>query len=565
MTLSELIEGLPVWVTNTPDPAAVRICDITEDSRTALPGSLFVARVGLKADGRAFVADAAAAGAVAILTDDETLAAPAGRSLAVVRCDDARLAAALMAERFFGNASRGLGLVGVTGTNGKSTITFLVWKMMNGVGRRAGLVGTVIVDDGREVAAASMTTPPAIELSRILASIVEAGGEAAALEVSSHSLDQHRAGALRFRAAVFTNLTGDHLDYHKTMEAYADAKARLFGLVEDGGWAIVNGQDAAAERMVRGFGGRVMWCEIGVGGPERGPKGLDVALVDRCLAVVGEQTIEGTELTLTGPWGTVQARTPLIGAYNAMNVLQAVASCHALGLDVGEIERGLAKIEAPPGRLERVSTAGDDLSVFVDYAHSDDSLRSVLFAVGAVMEGRAHAGGRVRTVAGSVAGRGVEPKLWAVFGCGGDKDRTKRPRMGHAAAELADRVVVTSDNPRTERPSAIIDEVLSGIPESDRARVVIQADRARAIRHAIAEAEPGDVVVIAGKGHETEQILPDGAGGTLKVQFDDREVARAALAERCAARPKAEGAGPEQGVQMAGGGNRLTIKKTARA
>lgn len=524
VTLSELIEGLAVRLAGGPAPTTVRICDVTEDSRTAMPGSLFVARSGLRSDGRAFVAEAVRAGAVAVLTDDPNLAVPSGNTVALVRCEDARLASALIAERFFGSASRSLGLIGVTGTNGKSTTTFLIWKMMNAVGQRTGLVGTVIVDDGREVAAASMTTPPSIELSRILTSVREAGGVAAALEVSSHSLDQHRVAALRFRAAVFTNLTGDHLDYHKTMEAYADAKARLFTLVDEGGWAIVNGSDPVSARMVRDFRGRMLRCFVGSadGGAES----------DLCRAEVVEETLRGMVLTLTGPWGVIEARIPLIGGYNAMNVLQAVASCHVLGLTKAEIERGLAKVEAPPGRLERVSELSDDIQVFVDYAHSDDSLRNVLRAVGAVMDGRAHAGDRVRAVAGAAANKEIAASLWAVFGCGGDKDRTKRPRMGRAAVEMADRVVVTSDNPRTERPSAIIDEVLTGIPAEARDRVEIQADRARAIRHAVADAKGGDVVVIAGKGHETEQILSDNAGATISVHFDDREVARAALAER---------------------------------
>jgi len=544
VTLSELIDGLPVRVTH--GSADVRICDITEDSRTALPGSLFVARAGLKSDGREFIKDAASAGAVAILTDDNAAEAPPG--VTVVRCPDARLASALMAERFFGNASKNLNLVGVTGTNGKSTVTFLIWKIMNAVGCRTGLVGTVLVDDGREVAPAAMTTPPAIELSRTLASVAEAGGRAAALEVSSHSLDQHRAAALRFRAAVFTNLSGDHLDYHKTMDAYSAAKARLFALVEPDGWAIVNAHDPASESMIRGFSGRVLRCSVNdesvptmtAGMPADRPRSSP-GPEGRCSATITDQRTDGLTVLLDGPWGQFSARVHLVGSYNAMNLLQAVASCHALGLSTADIERGLTKVHAPPGRLERVSTPADDVDCFVDYAHSDDSLRNVLTAVAGVMEGRSHAGGRVRTIAGTASDRSADSKLWVVFGCGGDKDRTKRPRMGQTASEIADEIIVTSDNPRTERPSAIIDEVLSGIPASARTRVTVQADRARAIRHAVSEAAPRDVIVIAGKGHETEQIVPDGAGGVFKVHFDDREVARAALAERRTAATRESG------------------------
>jgi len=547
VTLLELIEGLPVRAVGGPDPAGVRVCDVTEDSRTAMPGSLFVARAGHKADGRSFVKEAERAGAVAVLTDDPTLTVAGGRGMALVRCADARLASALIAERFFGDASRKLDLVGVTGTNGKTTngkttTTYLIWKMMNAAGIRTGLVGTVIVDDGREVARAAMTTPPAIELSRTLATAREAGVEAAALEVSSHSLDQHRAAALKFRVAVFTNLTRDHLDYHQTMEAYAEAKARLFGLLREDGTAIVNGSDPASERMVRDCALPVVRCFVGKGarGDERTAR-----------AEVLDQTLRGMRLRLTGPWGELEAEVGLVGAYNAMNVLQAVASCHVLGLSRAEIGRGLSRVEAPPGRLERVTAPGEDIQVFVDFAHSDDALANVLRAVGSVMEGRGHAGTRVRGSAGGTENAAEGKRLWAVFGCGGDKDRGKRPKMGRAAAEHADRVVVTSDNPRTERPSAIIDEVLSGIAAEDRRRVEVQADRGQAIRHAILAAMPGDVVVIAGKGHETEQILPDGSGGTVSIRFDDREVARATLEERRGAAAEIIERGTDVGTERA--------------
>jgi UDP-N-acetylmuramoyl-L-alanyl-D-glutamate--2,6-diaminopimelate ligase len=245
-------------------------------------------------------------------------------------------------------------------------------------------------------------------------------------------------------------------------------------------------------------------------------------------------------LKLTGPWGTVQELVPLIGRYNAMNILQATAACYVVGLPLRDLARGLPRLSAPPGRLERVTEPGDPISVFVDYAHSDDSLKNVLAAVGAVMPGRRHASGRVHAAAGAPMEKEASGKLWVVFGCGGDRDKTKRPRMGLAAATLADRVIITNDNPRTERPGEIVDQVMAGIPADQKDRVIVQIDRAKAIRAAIESAAPGDVIVIAGKGHETEQILPDGNGGTIRTHFDDREIAKAVLAERRPKKPARE-------------------------
>ncbi len=515
MKLGDLISGLAVGTVSSRD-AAVRVCDVTEDSRTVVPGSLFIARAGHKADGKRFVRDALLAGAVAVLTDDDGLRCPEGFEAPVIHTTDIARVSAVAAERFYAEPSSRLSLVGVTGTNGKTTTTYVVWQMLNAAGKRCGLIGTVVIDDGREVAPATMTTPPSVELSRSLATMLEGGCCAASLEVSSHALDQSRAAALRFRVGVFTNLTGDHLDYHGTMEAYASAKARLFEGLGPEGTAVVNADDPAHERMIRACRARVVRCSATDTGAD-------------ARVAIEASDMEGMGLLLGGPWGTIRRRVGLIGRYNAMNVLQAVASCHALGLTREQIEESLAHVHAPPGRLERVSVASDAVRVFVDYAHSDDSLRSVLRAVGDSMPGR-H-GASVRSRAGSAGVREAGGSLWVVFGCGGDRDRTKRPRMGLAAVELADRVIVTSDNPRTERPGAIIDEVLAGIPGPMRAKVDVHADRARAIRLAIEGARPGDVVVIAGKGHETEQVLPDGAGGTIRTHFDDREVARSVLAE----------------------------------
>lgn len=539
MDLSELVAGLDITGLSTADAVRpCRICDITEDSRTVVPGSLFIARKGLKADGSKYVNDAIRAGAVAILTDDPASLSE-HRPVPCLFANDILLCSAMIAERFYGNASRELKIAGVTGTNGKSTITYLVWQLLNHSKLRCGLIGTVIVDDGAEVAAANMTTPPAIELSRTFATMLDAGCSAAAMEISSHALDQRRADALNVSVGVFTNLTGDHLDYHKTMENYAAAKARLFLFLPAAprGVAIVNSDDPWHSRMLEGCHARIWRCALNAGPTEADPAGKD-----ECRATVVQEHMGGMALAMEGPWGVIECNITLIGRYNAMNVLQASAAAFALGLTREQLCAALPTLTSPPGRLERVSTPKDNITVFVDYAHSDDSLRNVLACVGNVIPGRHHGGALLRGTSGTLrssplplrTGQPATGRLWVVFGCGGDKDRTKRPRMGKAAIELADQIVVTSDNPRTERPSDIVDEVLAGIPKEERHRMTVQIDRGMAIRFAIENAQPGDVVVVAGKGHETEQILlrPDGSGQTMTIHFDDREVARAALDAR---------------------------------
>jgi UDP-N-acetylmuramoyl-L-alanyl-D-glutamate--2,6-diaminopimelate ligase len=537
MDLSELVAGLDVtFAANRGGPC--RVCDITEDSRTAVPGSLFIARTGLKADGKRYIEDAAAAGAVAILTDDPHLAPPEGFRLPILFAADVPLISALIAERFYGHPTRSLKLSGVTGTNGKSTITYLIHQVMNHAGVRCGLIGTVLIDDGTEVARASMTTPPALELSRTFAVMKESGCAAASIEVSSHALDQRRADALAFDVAVFTNLTGDHLDYHKTMENYAAAKARLFELLPASGTAIVNADDPWTSRMIRDCKARVWKCALNAAPNEADPAGPD-----ECRATVIEESMHGMLLAMEGPWGVIEAQVPLIGRYNAMNVLQAAAACFAKGLTREQLCAALPELQAPPGRLQKVSRdEADDITVFVDFAHSDDSLRNCLASVAKVIPGRQHGGSLLRNAAGthrasplpSRSGGPATGRLWVVFGCGGNKDATKRPRMGAAAIAHADIVVVTSDNPRLERPSDIIDQILAGIPQDQRDRVAVQADRGRAIRHAIERAAAGDVVVLAGKGHENEQIVAGPDSQLVRVHFDDAMAAHAALQSRSA-------------------------------
>ncbi len=533
MKLSDLIAGTGASVIRG-DPAAVRICDVTEDSRTVMPGSLFIARRGANADGRAHVGEACEQGAAAIVSDDAQVCQGGvcergahhrqiDQGVALVVTPDVPRVAAVMAERFYGNPSSRLKMVGVTGTNGKTTIVHLIHQALNACGTRTGMIGTVLIDDGREIASASMTTPPAVEVSRTLATMVEFGCAACAMETSSHALDQGRVAAMRYAVGVFTNLTGDHLDYHKTMEAYADAKARLFESLPADGCAIVNAEDPAHTRMIRDCRAPVLRCVIRPLTDQERASGW-------CAVLVRERSITGTLMDLVGPWGEVSIRPALIGDHNAMNVLQAFAACCAIapsfgstiGLTPERIAAAMGSATAPRGRLERVGPGQTQShtngpSVLIDYAHTDDGLRKALQAVRSVMGADAHESTRGR--------------LWVVFGAGGDKDKAKRPRMGRAAWELADQIVVTSDNPRRESPSEIIDQILAGMDRSGRDdRVAIHAERRDAIFHAISHASPADVVLIAGKGHETEQVLSDGKGGTRKIRFDDAEVATEALA-----------------------------------
>lgn len=497
MDLSSLTNGLDVR--SLGERGAVRICDITDDSRTVVPGSLFVARAGAEHDGRRYIQDAIAAGAVAILTDQAPESA--GRA-AIVLADDVATVSARMAERFFGEPSHRLALIGVTGTNGKTTTAHLVHEMLNASGIRCGLIGTIEIDDGVETAPATLTTPAAIETSRTLGLMVESGCRACVMEVSSHALTQGRVAGLHFDVGVFTNLTGDHLDYHATMEDYARAKSMLFSMLDERATAIYNGADEWAQQVLGACPAARIDCR------------LDDAHAQARALMTGE-SIEGTLVTLEGPWGRFEARTSLIGRHNAMNLLQALCAATSAGLDAhalgpSRLAALVARLHAPPGRLEPVDA--DDLSIFVDYAHTDDALKNVLTSLRPLVP------------------QGAD--LWVVFGCGGDRDRTKRARMGEVASNLADRLVITSDNPRTEPARAIISEIIEGVEPAARSAMIVEQDREAAITRAICEARPRDVILIAGKGHEDYQILADGRGGTFTRPFDDRLVAADGVKQR---------------------------------
>lgn len=473
-------------VSRLPD---VRVTLVTEDSRTVHPGAVFVARPGTRTDGARFMADAARRGAVAVVAARDARH-PDDLPIPLVAVDDPAAAASILAHLLYRQPSRHMSVVGVTGTNGKTTVTYLLRHLVRSAGKGCGLIGTVQTDDGLRQRAADMTTPAAGEVANLMARMVENGCPACAMEVSSHALDQGRVAGVRFAAGVFTNLTLDHLDYHGTMDAYAAAKARLFESLDESATAVVNADADAnwAARMTRQCKARVITFGLNDWADYRGQN----------LSMSADRSA----FTLVGPDGQADVRMRLLGRHNVENALAAAAAAaEVFGLSVHQVAAGLRDAMGAPGRLQRVDAATVPFTVLVDYAHTDDALRNVLTALRPLCRN----GGRLRVL----------------FGCGGDRDRSKRPKMAAVACELADDVYVTSDNPRTESPQAIVDEILAGVPASAAGRVLVEADRRRAIGQVMADAHPGDIVLLAGKGHETYQLV-----GGQKLHFDDAEEAR---------------------------------------
>jgi UDP-N-acetylmuramoyl-L-alanyl-D-glutamate--2,6-diaminopimelate ligase len=474
-------------------PAEIR--GVAYDSRKVAPGEIFVAIPGLKQDGRRYVEDALARGATAVVLEGADLLE--GRSVARVLVGSARAALARLADAYFGHPSGSLTAIGITGTNGKTTTSFLVDGLLAAQGRRTGLIGTVQYRIGALSIPAGQTTPEALETQQLLRRMVDEGVTGVAMEVSSHALALSRVEGIDFDVAVFTNLTQDHLDFHVTMDAYRDAKRHLFALLAAGHkptrTAVVNADDASGLAMVADL--PLHTLTYGVRGradvrPTRWSSGA-----------------EGIRMNVRTPAGHLDIASPLVGEHNVENLLAATGVGIALGMEPALIARALGSVGSVPGRFERVE-AGQPFLVVVDYAHTPDALE--------------------RTLETARKLRGPGGRLAVVFGCGGDRDRGKRPLMGGIAARLADRVWVTSDNPRSEPPEAIIADIVAGIPGGialDRHETI--PDRKAAIQRALTWAGAGDVVVIAGKGHETYQII-----GSDVLPFDDRAQARAALAGR---------------------------------
>ncbi len=489
MRIAELIQGLSIeLVGGSPQ---TEVCAIVEDSRVASSGCLFVAREGLRTDGREYVDDAVRRGAVAVLSQSQVIG---GGHHAVLRTSVPEAVAARMAERFHGEPSANLRLIGVTGTNGKSTVAHLIRTMLSGAGVRCGLIGTVEIHDGLATMGATYTTPPATETSRLLAGMVANQCRAAVIEVSSHALQQHRVSGLTFEIAVFTNLTGDHLDYHETTEVYRAAKSRLFAMPGAGGACIINADDSSAGFMVQASTGRVVATSLTDSTAE-------------WFAEIHDLALAATAVRFRGAGCTMDVDLPLVGRHNVCNALQAAAVCVEIGVEPDQLPQLLAECTPPPGRLEPVRADDADITVLVDYAHTDDALTNAL--------------GAIKPLLAPNAG------LHVVFGCGGDRDQSKRPRMARAAARFADDIVITSDNPRTEDPHRIIADIMAGAPPTCRRKFNVEVDRRRAIEAVVAKARSGDVVVVAGKGHETYQIV-----GSTSHPFDDRVVAAQAIDRR---------------------------------
>ncbi len=468
----------------------VPVRGLADDSRRVSPGDCFIAIPGTRNDGHDFVPAAVAAGATAVVTERPV---PLPEPIVAVQVSNARLAVARLAAAFYGvNRSRNghrLRLVGVTGTNGKSTTCRILQSILETAGHRTAVVGTLGYDLVDSSVPAPLTTPPPIDLCAYLSRARDAGASYAVMEVSSHASDQHRCDGLTFDAAVFTNLTGDHFDYHRTREAYLRAKKRLFDNLDPDAAAVINDDDPAAEEMVSDC--RAAVVRYGIANPQ-----LEVTAEIRAMS------LSGSELELRfGPF-KMSVRSSLIGRHNASNVLAAVGTAYKLGVPQEDIARGIERLGLVRGRLQRVEPEGFPISVLVDYAHTDDALDNALSTLKPLTIGR----------------------LICVFGCGGDRDRTKRPRMGAVAGRLADVAVVTTDNPRSEDPNTIIAEILPGLKGSPDCDAYVVPDREAAIGQAIAMAEAGDTVLIAGKGHEDYQIR-----GGETIHFDDVEVAVEAL------------------------------------
>ncbi len=501
MTLRDLLSEIPEPTSINVNDASIgdtTVTAVTYDSRQAGPGAVFVALRGVNADGASFARDALNRGAVAVVSE---AGPPTGMTRPWIQVPDARLSLAALAATLYRQPSEELTLVGITGTNGKTTTSYLLASIFEAAGIRCGRIGTVGYRIGQREVEAARTTPEAPDLQRMLRDMVDDGCGACVMEVSSHALTLRRADRLHFAAAVFTNLTRDHLDFHRDMEAYFLAKRRLAELLPDTGIAVTNLDDRRGREFAAAAHRPVTYAIDTPADVRPGPLSF---------------SIDGLRFDARTPRGTLRLTSRLVGRPNAYNILAAVATAMALDLPFSAIEQGIASLTDVPGRFQLVSTASDEVRVVVDYAHTDDALKNLLETA------RPLSAGRVITV----------------FGAGGDRDRTKRPLMGAVAARLSDLVVITSDNPRSEDPTQIIEDIKRGIvvpadrtpPGGTAAKStphVAIVDRKTAIERAIREAGAGDLVLIAGKGHEKYQVI-----GDRTLPFDDVEVARAALARR---------------------------------
>ncbi|MBW4653178.1 MAG: UDP-N-acetylmuramoyl-L-alanyl-D-glutamate--2,6-diaminopimelate ligase [Kaiparowitsia implicata GSE-PSE-MK54-09C] len=498
MNLMELLSNLPDGIITPGNHPALtaEVKGLTTNSHACQPGDVFIGMPGTRVDGGEFWQSAIAAGAIAAIISQSayTQKPPTSEDCVIpISTGETAMAAvcATLSAAFYQHPSRKLQMAGVTGTNGKTTTTHLIEFFLHQAQKPTALLGTLYTRWPGHQQTALHTTPFALELQAQLAAAVAAGSQYGVMEVSSHALAQDRVNQCAFEVAVFTNLTQDHLDYHADMEDYFRSKARLFSPELLRGRAVINLDDPYGQRLVHEgmTGDRPIWTYS--------TRDQQADLWTSDLSYESD----GVRGMLHTPAGTVPFKSPLVGQFNLSNLLAAVGAALHLGLDLGAMVQALPQFGGVPGRVEQVQVQPhQDISVIVDYAHTPDSLENLLTASRPFIPGR----------------------MICVFGCGGDRDRTKRPQMGSIAARLADWVIVTSDNPRTENPQRILEDVVAGIPGD--VNPLVEGDRATAIRTAILQAQPGDGVLIAGKGHEDYQIL-----GTEKVHFDDREQARSAL------------------------------------
>jgi UDP-N-acetylmuramoyl-L-alanyl-D-glutamate--2,6-diaminopimelate ligase len=476
--------------------------NVCVDSRLVKAGDIFVAVEGAVYDGHNFIDQALANGAKYIVCQEgkSSIAHRASR-IEIITVNDSARAAALLAQAGKGNPASKLTNLAVTGTNGKTTVAFLVRSCIQKAGAKCGLIGTILYDACCGASCEStLTTPDSLSIAEMTTDMVKNGAKFMVIEASSHALSQNRLAGINFKAAAFTNLTGDHLDYHKTKDEYLAAKTKLFLTLSPDATAVLNKQSPEAELIaekIRYRQTKILWYAI--------DEPADIT------AHIESMDMDGTVFVLHyTPQSSIVNRqslivkTPLLGRHNVSNSLAAAGLCIAAGFDLKTIAAGLSAPETVPGRLEKVDWEGD-FSVIIDYAHTDDALKNVLSTLKPLCKG----------------------KLRVVFGCGGDRDRTKRPRMARVAEQLADFVIVTSDNPRTERPEAIIEEIIAGFENPNSPRITVEQDRRKAIELAIKAAEKDDIVLIAGKGHETYQII-----GTQKFDFSDKKVAQEDLDKR---------------------------------
>lgn len=495
MTYPELISFCkPISIEGS---APKKIGMLCQDSRKVTPGDVFIAIKGLTSDGHTFIEAAIKNGASVVISEKEVKSR--NNNAAVLVVDNTRVLIGPLAQRMAGNPADKLTIAGVTGTNGKTTVSTLIWQALTKLGQPVSLLGTVEKRFNKKAGGSALTTADPVEIAQDMKQMVQVGSKFLVMEVSSHALEQKRTDGIPFYIAVFTNLSHDHLDYHETMDRYASAKKKLFDSMNRSGWAISNFDDPLGKWITSDTSARVL--------------GISFEKHATVHASIVRSDTKGTQIDIED----LQLKTPLIGTFNAYNAVQALIACTALGFDGNHVAKALESCTGAPGRMERVNDAKNleqEPVVIVDYAHTPDALKNVSKTLSDLKE--------------------TTQKLVIVFGCGGDRDKKKRPEMAKIAAEFAGRIIVTSDNPRTEDPEAIIEDILKGFDDiSAVQRIPLRRD---AIKHAITEASLTDIILIAGKGHEAYQEI-----NGFRNHFDDREIAREALAVRTSSSTETKG------------------------